>query len=328
MALNDLKKILDAKITNASSIFITPHINADYDALASSIAMSIIIKKLGKDSYFIMNDDILKMDWGMKTIFEETKAILKPISPALSQQLMDKNSLLIAMDMNGSHLTACKPFLAKFSQIIVIDHHNVDENTIISAEKYIDTTVSSTAEILTNLCQLYKIKITPQMADYLLAGIYLDTNKFTQNVSCKTMETVVQLMKNGGNMAQVNRYFEEDYLTDRKVLSLVLITQFITYNPYTIALAIDNSDIIYTKGELARVADYLLKYRDIEVTLAAGKISDDIMAISARSKGKVDVSKLMHEMGGGGNNFSAAACINVEQKAQNMAKILLPKFYK
>ncbi len=328
MDLKEFKIKLDELISSSDRVFISPHIRADYDALAASIAMSLIVKKLDKEAYIVMGDDIDKMEQGMKTIYNEAKEISSFIFQNKVEQMLTDNSLLIAVDMNKTYLTVCSTFLDRFKNIAIIDHHDSDQDTIVTDYQYIMPKLSSASEILTEMLLLSNVKITSRIADYLLAGIFLDTNKFTKNASTKTMETIYKLTKKGGEIARVTDFFTEDYLVDRKIQNLVSKTRFITY---TVAVAIDNTDTLYTREELAKVADYLLKYQNIDATFALGLTNEDIISISARSKGNIDVSDVMREMGGGGNEFSAASQIKdstLEDTNDKLTRKLVPSCYK
>lgn len=328
MDIKEFKIKLDELISNSDNVFISPHIRADYDALAASIAMSLIVKKFDKEAFVVMSDDIEKLEQGMQTIFKEAKGITNFVSKEKAEQMIKDNSLLITVDMNKIYLSACSSYLEKFKNIVVIDHHNPDKDTIVTDYQYIMPKISSASEILTELLICSNVKISSRVADYLLAGIFLDTAKFTKNASSKTMETVYKLTKKGGELARVMEFFAEDYLVDRKVQNLVSKTRFITY---TAAVAMDDTQTIYTREELAKVADYLLKYRNIDASFAVGLTTEDIISISARSRGSVDVSSIMHEMGGGGNEFSAASQIkdsSLEETGEKLTRRLVPSCYK
>ena len=328
MDLKEFKITLDELIANSDLVFISPHVRADYDALASSIAMSLIVKKLGKEPFIIMSDDIDKMEQGMKTIYNEAKEITSFITKEKAEAMVTNNTLLITVDMNKTYLTACQTFLDKFKSIAIIDHHDKDQDTIITDYQYIMPKLSSASEILTEMLFMSNVKITSRVADYLLAGIFLDTNKFTKNASTKTMETIYKLTKKGGEIARVTDFFTEDYLVDRKIQDLVSKTRFITY---TAAVTMGDDNTLYTREELAKAADYLLKYRNIDATFALGLTGEDIINISARSKGTIDVSDVMREMGGGGNEFSAASQIkdsSLEETGEKLARKLVPSCYK
>ena len=88
-------------------------------------------------------------------------------------------------------------------------------------------------------------------------------------------------------------------------------------------------EIEYTKEELAKVADYLLKYK-VDAAFAIGNIGNETISISARSKEKVDVGAVMQELSGGGNQFSGATKLtdcSIEEAEKRLVKILQPPCY-
>ena len=65
ISFKEFRDKLEVKIKNSEQVFIVPHIGADLDAIASSIAMSYIVRKLGKDVYIILDEDPLKIEPGV-----------------------------------------------------------------------------------------------------------------------------------------------------------------------------------------------------------------------------------------------------------------------
>lgn len=327
--IKDLKLVLDEKIAQSENVFITGHNvvnnNLDFDAIGAIIGMYLIASKLNKNVYLLIENE-QKLESGVKLILDEMRNNLNIINKEKFNLLKSDNDTLIVLDTNKVNLINCSDKLDEFKNIFVIDHHKEDEYTINTDLKYINENISSASEIITELLLLYKVKITPEIANYLLAGIYLDTNKYTKNCSSKTMRIVSKLLDKGGDIKKVNEFFEEDFLSDRKVQSLVSMANFFTYN---IALCISDESVRYTKEELAKVADYLLRYK-VDAAIAAGFIDDELISISARSKGKIDVSLIMKEFNGGGNIFSAASKIednDINVVSEKLKKILKPSFY-
>jgi c-di-AMP phosphodiesterase-like protein len=174
-----------------------------------------------------------------------------------------------------------------------------------------------------------KVQIPPNIANYLLAGIYLDTNKMQKNVTQSTLETASKLLGQGADLNHVMDYFQEDFDSDRRVQDLINKNRMIVYK---IGMIVADPDEEYTTKELARAADYALTFGP-DASFAIGKISDDTIAVSARSKEKVDIGKLMNVISngkGGGTPFSAAATINKEDTKEigkRLEKLLRPQFY-
>ena len=191
---------------------------------------------------------------------------------------------------------------------------------------YIDSSVSSASEILFKLLNEYKIKIPVNVANYLLAGIYLDTSKFVKNASPQTMEIVSKLMACGANMASVNDWFSEDLESYKRVHALVSEIELIKY---TYALIQASDDTEYEKEELAKAADEALKF-GTDASFVIGKLTDEIIGVSARSKSNLNVEPIMKELGGGGNTNSGAAQIKgstIPEIGEQLKKILKPKYY-
>jgi c-di-AMP phosphodiesterase-like protein len=173
-----------------------------------------------------------------------------------------------------------------------------------------------------------KIKIPTNIANYLLAGIYLDTNKMTKNVTTDTFVTASRLTEQGADINHVMELFQEDFDSDRRVQELINKTKMINYK---IAMMIADESEEYTNKEIARAADYGLTY-GTDASFAIGKIDDDTVSVSARSKNKVDVGKVMGALGGkgGGNPCSGATKIqneSVEEVSKKLEKLLRPNFY-
>lgn len=325
-SIKELKFVLETEVARVNQVFIVPHKNADFDALASAIGMSLIVKKLNKPVYIILEEDPTKIEPGVKKMVEDINNSVSIINLDSYKNLKSDDDLLITVDVNKDYLVCCNDYLDAFKSKILVDHHNEDDKTIKTEHKYIYPNVSSTAEIITELLCMFKIKYNPVIANFLLAGIYLDTNKYTKNTSSKTMSIVSKLLDKGADIIKVNEFFEEDFYSDRKVQDLVSKANFITYS---IALCIADDSITYTKEELAKVADYLLRYK-ADAAFAMGKIDNELISISARSKGKIDVSKIMMLFGGGGNVYSGASKIEdstMSDLSLKLEKVIRPSFY-
>lgn len=326
--LKEFKVRLEERIKGAGQVFIVPHVKADLDAIASSVGMALLAKKLGQTPYLIIDEHPLAMEYGVKVVYDEIikNGLVPVISSEKYAKLHSDNDLLITVDLNKKYLTSCQSYLSDFKNIVVIDHHKPDENTIETEDLYIDLTVSSASEIITELLCSFGVKFDKRVAEYLLAGIYLDTSTLTKNVGDNTFDINQKLKKKGAEVEKVMDLFAYDFDSDRKVHDLVNKTTFFTY---TIAFALADKETKYTREELAKVADYLLKYR-ADASFAAGYITDELVSISARSKGKVDVGDIMKKFQGGGSPFSAAAQLeeqNMQELGMRLERTLKPQFY-
>lgn len=84
--------------------------------------------------------------------------------------------------------------------------------------------------------------------------------------------------------------------------------------------------MIYRREDLAKIADTLLFFNDIEASFVIAKSAKDTIAISGRSLGNYNISSTLEQLGGGGNKTVGAARINnstiskVETKLKQILK--------
>lgn len=319
--LNELKDSLGRLISSSDNVFIIAHNSIDLDAIGSIIGLALISKSLGKEPYVIVDDEVITMEACTRKVFNKIKNDFNIIKGDEVLGFLTGNDLLIATDVNKTEMISIGDKVELFKNVIIIDHHKENENTIKTDHKYIDLSLSSICEVVTQLLDRFKVAFDSNYANYLLAGIMLDTNKFTKKTTDRTFEIASNLMAKGANIEVISNLFVEDYEHDRLIQKLIDNTQFFTYN---VAVAKDMENSIYSTEDLAKAADYLLKY-NVTLSFAIGRVKPDTIGISARSKGPIDISKIMEDLGGGGNQHSAAAKISfqdVESVEEIVEKVL------
>ncbi len=321
--IKDLKVNLDALMSLSEKVIIVPHKEADFDALGSAIGLALYAKKSKKQAYILLEDSLYKLDRGVQLVVEASKSDFPLISKNKYLAMRSDNDLTILTDVNKKYLIHLEETLLNPEKTIIIDHHDPDDMSVEAKHTYIDTKVSSASEIVTKLLCMGKVRMTPEVADYLLAGIYLDTNKLSKNVSSETFKTVAKLFEWGATLNRVSDLFVEDFASDRKVQELINQSKIMNFS---VAVASGNENVTYTKEELAKVADYLLRYR-VDASFAIGSIDEKTVSISARSKEKVNVGCIMQQLGGGGNPFSGATKIedkSIQEVEKELIKTIKP----
>ena len=236
---------------------------------------------------------------------------------------MHSKNLLIILDTNKIDLVQNKDVLKQIDRKVVIDHHDLGKTTIKDAIMIHDSEVSSTCEMITELIEFYDIELDSYYATILLAGIVLDTNNFTLKTSAETYYSAYYLSSLGASAKKVQYLLKQDIeeYTDRQKL----LGGIETINN-KIAFTKASSYTIYRREDLAKVADTLLFFNNIEASFVIGKIGKDTVGISARSLGNYDISKILVKLGGGGDTYNGAAKFEkttiskVEQRLKQLIK--------
>lgn len=316
-----LYKTLVNNLTNSGNVYIVPHINMDYDAIASASCLYEICKEYNSNIYIVTDDLYENMEPSLRIMCNELNSRYNFINTRQLNNIRTNNDLVIITDTNKKNLIPIDN-INTFSNIIVIDHHKTDINTIYTDKLFIETNISSACEFVYDLSSISDTKIDEYLANILLSGIYLDTNRLSRNFKVSTAKVVYELMKLGANSDEVNNLFTiSNFDSDRKRQRLIDSTKFYTNN-ITFTMDEVNPYNIYTHEDLARVADYLLQY-SIDASFVMGYIDrkelgdkhKNLISLKARSKAKrnsIDVSSIMNLFNGGGDDNRAACIIEDE----------------
>ena len=326
MDIKNLKLNIEQRVLGAKRVVIVPHNRIDFDAIGSALGLAVIVKKMNAVPIIVVNDKINEMQRGIQIIMDDVSKNYEIVTRDEYLSMKEDDDIYILTDVNKRNMVSIGDVIDDPDRTIILDHHNMDENTIPSNVVHIDEHLSSVSEIVTRLMCLFRCKCPNEIATYLLAGIYLDTNHMSKNVGDDTFVACSKLTSMGANLNRMNDLFLEDFTSDRRVQDLVNKVDLVTY---TIAMILADENIVYTLEELAKAADYVLKY-GVDASFAIGNIGDGIVQVSARSPENINVGEVMKELGGGGNQNSGAARVsdsNVEEVGKRLRKVLEPTGY-
>ena len=313
---------IDKLIKTSNGIFIMGHRFIDLDALAASIAMQEYVKSKNKKSTIIIND--IRFEKGVKKALDRFKNEYLISRSSKIKSNINKDSLLIIVDTNKEYLLQDKALLGLFDKVIVIDHHDSNEQSIKKGLLIIEPESSSTCEMITALFDEEKIEISKDVATLLLSGIVLDTNNFVIRSTNETFRTSYLLTKMGADPQQVQFLLKQDlknYVARQRV-----ITNAKQYK--NILITAGKSTIRYRREDLARIADTLILFDKVEASFVIGRLENHNIGISARSLGNINVGKVLENLNGGGDINEAGALIensrikDVEKELMNIIKSL------
>ena len=296
---------LNKAIKHAKTVFLMAHKDLDLDALGSSIGMYQILKRRKKNCYIIIDDK--EHEQGVEKILKELNGCIDVIkSENIEEYLCPHHSknLLIILDTNRPDLVQGPEALKKIENKIVIDHHKQGKSIIKDAYMINDTKVSSTCEMIASLIEYYSVPIDSYYATILLSGIVLDTNNYTLNTTSETFYMSYYLTSLGASAKKVQYLLKQDieeYTERQKLMSEIETIDG------TVAFAKATQNTIYRREDLAKVADTLLFFNNIEASFVIGKISKDTIGLSARSLGNYDILSILEKLGGGGDSYNGAA---------------------
>ncbi|GAK73596.1 50S ribosomal protein L9 ['Chrysanthemum coronarium' phytoplasma] len=289
--------------------FIMGHTHTDLDALGSVIAFYKIATTIHSESnnYIILDEE--KLDKSLIPVYHqliktEAKTSLNIITTQQASKMIKDNSLIAVLDTQTKDMVNSPELLSLTSNIVVVDHHRATEEIIPSIFSYVESSASSTVELLVEVMGFLEkeVHITAFEASIMYAGILIDTNAFIYRTSSRTFEVASKLKDLGADAIEVKSWLRKDF---DKVLEInKLISEMeIFMDRFAI---IQSSEIYENRSFLAQVAESVLNIRNVDAAFMIAQIADNKIAISARSYNEINVQTIMEQMQGGGHLNSAA----------------------
>ena len=315
------------KIRSVDQVFVVGHKNLDMDALGSAVGMQLFASNVTENSYALYDKDQMSPDIERAVSFLEKEGVTKLLSVKEAMGLVTNRSLLILVDHSKTALTLSKDFYDLFTQTIVIDHHRRDQdfpdNAVIT---YIESGASSASELVTELIQFQnskKNRLSRMQASVLMAGMMLDTKNFTSRVTSRTFDVASYLRTRGSDSIAIQEIAATDFEEYREVNELILQGRKLG-SDVLIAEAQDSK--CYDTVVISKAADAMLAMSGIEASFVLAKNTQGFISISARSRSKLNVQRIMEELGGGGHFNLAAAQIKdltLSEAGEKLTEIVL-----
>jgi bifunctional oligoribonuclease and PAP phosphatase NrnA len=290
---------------------LTAHEGPDGDALGSLLGMHHLLGQLGKDSVMFMaaKEFPLPIEYRflpLEEVFHEPPA-----------DMSDRT--VVFLDCGNIDRMPVEFLSAGDNFRINIDHHH--DNTRFGDVNLVETSASSTAEIVYELAIALGAEITPEMAAALYVGLITDTGKFMyENTNAQTHRIAAELIDAGVAVDDTyRRLYEHVPIEKLRLLSRALdgiqrfcaerlVVAYITAADYEASGAGEEM----TEG----IIDHL---RSIEGAKVAALIRDQgdrgraARKVSLRSSGgEIDVSAMARAHGGGGHKRAAGFSTDLE----------------
>lgn len=295
-------------IDKCDKVYIMGHKNTDVDCIGAAVGMHKITESLGKKSYIISDN---KYNNSTKLVIDRVKTSDGYDDVFIGKDELKKhdfeNSLLIIVDTHKKSYTCVPDIMDNFDKIVIIDHHRRGPEFINNAMlTYHELYASSTSELVTELLMYVpNLKLTKAEAECLYAGILIDTKNFSFKTGVRTFEVAAYLKRVGLDISEVKQIFQNDFETYLAKVEIVKNAEILDKQ-----IAISICDNVYENMPTlaAQAADELLNISGILASFVLCKI-DNVIMISSRSMGDINVQAIMEKIGGGGHLTFAGAQI-------------------
>jgi len=297
MLLSDICEIFKKE----DKFIISTHMTPDGDGLGAEYALCSALLDLNKKALILNADHI-----SPKYHFIDERKIIKTlgIDGAYPKDL--KDWILVMVDTN---LTNISPLIDRSVvdaslNIVIIDHHVINKETKYPA--WLDPDSPSTCEMIFDLLAALNVRITPDIATALYAGIIYDTGSFAYpKTRAQTFKIAEILVRNGAipNVVFSHLYAEKSKAF-MKLQTIVAESLQLYYNDH-VAFQLMPRETLIASGahyeEAQELVNYPLQCYSVQLSIFLKENEKGIKRCSIRSKGIVDCVEIANTFGGGGH---------------------------
>lgn len=294
-SLKEIAGILKA----AKTILIFTHINPDGDALGSAAALCRVLRKMGKTSWVLMDEDVPDYISFMDTEFvTRDKDCLKDHDVSICVDCGEYSRFpALADKFDDGKLKLC------------VDHHATGDG--FGDYYYIDPSEAATCQLIYKLIKELDVEIDKTVAESLYTGINTDTGSFQySNTTADTHTIAADLMTYGVDHTAINvKLYQTIPMTKIKIQSSILQRAEFLFGGkvaigYVTGEMLDEAGAVLDDAE--GTIDMLRNIEGVEIA-AFLKEKGDAVKVSMRAKSYANVAEIVSVFGGGGH-VKAAGC--------------------
>ncbi len=306
----------------SDNVIIMGHVNPDMDSFGAAVGLYKLSIKRNPESYILVDH----YNEALETIYETVRDTgnYRLINNQEALRLVRPGTLVVVVDTHRPSITECPELLQRVDRIVVIDHHRKAEEFIKDPTlAYTEPYASSTSELVAEILQytMERKELDRLDASALLAGISVDTNRFSVKTGVRTFEAAAWLKRVGADTTDIKKFFQVGLDT---VCTRARCIADAVFPMEGVAMSIckgrnSNAQIINSQA-----ADELLTIRGIHASFVAGQNENGRTVVSARSLGDLNVQVIMEKFGGGGHMNTAGAQMDIspEEAIREVERIL------
>lgn len=290
------------------NVIIMGHQLTDVDALGAGIGIYCAAHALGKRAQIVINNPTTSVR-PLMDLFDSEHGYPEDlfINSELALDIVGRNSLVMVVDTNRPSYTECPGLLRRTEYIVVFDHHRQGSEAI---EKpllsYVEPYASSACEMVAEVLQYFQegLRLEPQEADCIYAGMLIDTNNFMNKTGVRTFEAAAYLKRCGAEVTRVRKLLRDDFNSTRARGEAIRQSEIYRGR---FALSVCPPDGLKSPTVVcAQAANELLNVIGVQASFVLTDYNNKIY-ISARSIDEVNVQLVMERLGGGGHLSVAGA---------------------
>ncbi len=295
---------------------ITTHVNADFDALASTLAA----QKLYPEALVVFPGSQEK---NLKNFFINSMAYLFNMVD-INRIDFDSISLLVLVDTRQTgRIGRLADLLDKPGvDIHIYDHHPPGDSDI-KGKVEVHGQTGANVTILTEIIRKKKILISADEATIMCLGIYEDTGSFTfPSTTERDFQAAAWLLSQGANLNVVSNLIARELSPQQVVLLNDMIQAVTRYYINGIEVVVTSVTMEKYMPDFAYLVQKMVKMENLDAIFAIARMENKIYVVARSRINEVDVGAILASLGGGGHPYAAAASIKGKTLAQTETRLV------
>jgi phosphoesterase RecJ-like protein len=301
-------------LNEEDNFFIATHINPEGDALGSSLALSMALESIGKQTTLYDKDPVPKFYHYLPGHEKFAQAASLHITSNLPLILLDCNTLDRA-GLEGLN----------FRYSAVIDHHKTEND--FGDIRWVEPEAAATGVMIFYLIKELGIKITKEIAVNLYSAIAIDTGTFRySSTTAEVLRVGAELIEAGANPAYIAQSLYETWSGERFALLMMALNTIEIRDG--VAITFVTREMFKRTGtgpeDTENFSSFPRIMKDIKISAFFREIDNNYWKVSLRSRGDIDVARIAALFEGGGHKNAAGYKIkgSLESAKESLLKTI------
>jgi tRNA nucleotidyltransferase (CCA-adding enzyme) len=285
---------------------ITTHQNADFDAFAAALGAA----KLYPEARIVFPGSLNRNVREYAALYGEDL----PIVPLRSLEMASVERLIMVDTADCARIGDFGALCGRDDvEVVIFDHHQGEEPVkppFVRGENWVVSGEGAQSTFMVHILLEREMTISPFEASTFALGIHEDTGSLTYpQTTVRDAEMLAMCLRMGASQALIERYLHNPLTDDQtevllRVIDNVRVERIQGQDVHAVALSVSE----YVDG-LSVIAHKVMELLNCEVLLQAVDMLDRVF-VTARSRfGSVDVSEVLHAVGGGGHAQAASGVV-------------------
>jgi phosphoesterase RecJ-like protein len=296
-----------------NGFFLATHINPEADALGSSLALSMALGTLGKETVVYDRDGVPEF---CKFLPRHERVVSSTANIAPSEMN------LVLLDCNTPERAGIEGL--NFKSVAVIDHHRTEKD--FGDIKWIVPEAAATGVMVFYLLKKLGVKLTQEMAVNLYTAIAIDTGTFRfGSTTSDVLKVAAELADAGVKPGFISNSLYESW-TEKRFHLLIMMLNTLEIRD-GVAFTYVTREMFNKTGtgpeDTENFAGFPRMMKDIIMSAFFRETGGNEWKVSLRSKGDTDVAKIAESFRGGGHKNAAG--YEIKADLESAKKYLLSR---